>query len=36
MIYPGEADLKRCRPLAILPPDLKRRLEEAWAEVRSK
>ncbi len=34
MVYPSEADLKRCAFLAEPPADLKKKLLEAWAQVR--
>jgi spermidine/putrescine-binding protein len=35
LVYPREEDLRRCRLLEELPPDLKAALEEAWAEVKA-
>lgn len=32
--YPREEDLKRCSLLRDLPPDLKKKLHDAWAEVK--
>jgi spermidine/putrescine-binding protein len=36
MVYPSDSDLARCRLLAALPPDLKKRMQDAWAEIKAK
>ena len=36
VIYPSESDLQRCFPLAELSGDLRKKMEEAWAEIRQK
>ncbi len=35
MVYPSEEELKRCPLLAELPPDLKKGMDDAWAEVKA-
>ncbi len=35
MVYPSDEDLKRCHLLGELPPDLKKRMDDAWAEVKA-
>lgn len=36
IVYPSEGDLARCRLLIQLPADLKKQMQDAWAEIRSK
>jgi spermidine/putrescine transport system substrate-binding protein len=35
LVYPGPEDLKRCKLLGDLPPDLKKKMDDAWAEVKA-
>ncbi len=35
LVYPSEEDLARCQVLAELPPEIKRAIDDAWAEIRA-